>query len=58
MTPARAARARGQETRLDRVIMRQRPWRSIEGDDTRGRVQPEHMQSYDDARAPKGEGNG
>jgi len=54
MAPGRAARVRGEEQRLDRRIMRERPWRSIEHDETRGRALPEHAQAYEDQKGSGG----
>jgi hypothetical protein len=50
MTPERAARAKGLETRLDRVVMREQPWRCDLPDDGGGRALPEHQQAFIEAR--------
>lgn len=57
MAPGRAAKARGQEERLDRRIMRERPWRSIEREESCGRALPEHMQLHEKLRG-RGETDG
>lgn len=43
LRPEQAKRRREADTRLDRAIMRERPWNEMEKDTTRGRALPEHM---------------
>lgn len=38
-----AKRLRAEDQRLDRLVMRETPWRDTERDDTRGRALPEHL---------------
>lgn len=48
-TPDQAARMREDNQRMDRAIMRERKWREIEKDDSRGGALPEHLEAYEKA---------
>jgi hypothetical protein len=48
-TPDQAARIRKDNERIDRKMMRERKWREIEKDDTRGGALPEHLEAYEKA---------
>lgn len=54
MTPEHAARVKGQEQRLDRVLMRQTPWHAVERDSSRGGALVDHYTAYVDARGDRG----
>jgi hypothetical protein len=46
-TSEQAERIRKDNERMDRRIMRERAWREIEKDDSRGGALPEHLDAYD-----------
>ena len=53
-TPARAAKIREDDQRLDRRLAREGyPWSEIEKDDTRGGALPEHMEAHEKAKAER-----
>lgn len=45
--PEDAARIHAEHERLDRKMMRERPWRETEKDDSMGRALPEHLEAYE-----------
>ena len=45
--PEDAQRIRANDERLDRKILKERPWRDIEKDESRGGALPEHLEAYE-----------
>lgn len=45
--PENAQRIRENDERLDRKVLKERPWREIEKDDSRGGALPEHLEAYE-----------